>query len=69
VTVSPIIVSCLSFLLFLIFVLCVAASGRGKPVWSSLSAREKRFRLIVLGMAIVGAGIRFYWISHHATSF
>jgi hypothetical protein len=56
-------------LLFLLFILCIAAFGRGKFVWNSLPAKEKMLRLIVLGMAIVGTGIRFYWISHHASPF
>jgi hypothetical protein len=52
-------------LFFVFFIVCIAAFGRGKLVWNSLSAKEKMLRLIVLGMAIVGTGIRFYWISHH----
>ena len=55
--------------LLLVFFLVIVAAGRGKRVWNSLSAREKQLRLVVLGIAIVGAVIRTYWVTHHATSF
>jgi hypothetical protein len=56
-------------LLFFVFFLLIVAAGRGKLVWNSLSAKEKQFRLVVLGIAIVGAVIRTYWVAHHAASF
>jgi hypothetical protein len=43
-----------SLLFFVLFLLIIAA-GRGKFVWNSLSAKEKKLRLAVLGIAIVAA--------------
>ena len=56
-------------LFFLFFIICVAAFGRGNLAWNSLPAKEKKLRLVVLGIAIVGAVIRTYWVEQHAASF
>jgi hypothetical protein len=42
-------------LLFLVLFLLIVAVGRGKSVWKSLPAKEKKLRLAVLGIAIVAA--------------
>jgi hypothetical protein len=56
-------------LLFFLFFLLIVAAGRGKLIWNSLPTKEKLLRLVVLGIAIVGAVIRTYWVAHHTASF
>ena len=42
-------------LLFFVLFLLIVVAGRGKFVWHSLSSKEKKLRLVVLGIAIVVA--------------
>ena len=42
-------------ILFFVFFLLIVAAGRGKSVWNSLPAKEKKLRLAVLGLAIVAS--------------
>jgi hypothetical protein len=42
-------------LLFSMLFLLIVVGGRGKFVWNSLSSKEKKLRLAVLGIAIVAA--------------
>ena len=56
-------------LLFFVFFLLIVAAGRGKLVWNSLSAKEKKLRLAVLGVAIVWAVMHTHWILHRTASF